>query len=248
MSAVGQVAEREERPAYVRFERVPEEDRAATLAAGHYVAKDVDYALITPPYSKDVFKSKVSQWLQNMQQDVSAGRLPEKWMHDYKEAYHRWQNGQELPVTGTPIKGWGVISPAQQETLIRMNCLTVEDLAAITDEGLQRIGMGAVDLKSKARTWLAQMGDRGPLTVKMAALENENAVLKGSVETLTRQVGELAALLKSQPGLEAMISGEISASDILPDNEDLAAQYTAKFGERPHHRMKPETIAAKLKE
>lgn len=216
MGAVGEMLERKDRPAWVRFERVAIEDPVASRAAGHYVAKDVDYALITPPYSKDVFKIKVSQWLVNLKQDVQNDRLPQQWADQYTEAYRRWQNGQEIPLNGIPIKGWGVISPAQQETLIRLNILTVEDMAACNDEGVNRIGMGANDLRNKAKAWLAQLTDKGGLTVEMAAIKSENAVLKGSVETLTRQVEELMTQVRSQnysqPQPEA-----IGVADLLDD-------------------------------
>ena len=51
--SVGELISREERPAYVRFERRPMEDKAASIREGRYVAKDVDFALVTPPYSND---------------------------------------------------------------------------------------------------------------------------------------------------------------------------------------------------
>lgn len=217
MSTVGEVIDRKDRPAYVRFERVPVEDKAASLKAGHYVAKDVDYALITPPYSKDVFKIKVEQWKANMKQDVHNERLPQSWMDRYLEDFNRWQNGQEIPLVGTPIKGWGVISPAQQETLIRMNVLTIEDLAAINDEGVTRIGMGAIDLKNKAKAWLAQLNDKGPLTQEIAAVKAANTLLEGSIASLTRQVEELTSQLRAQSVAQAPAteSTEIKVAEII---------------------------------
>ena len=218
MSAVGEMLERKDRPAYVRFERVPVEDRAASIAAGHYVAKDVDFALITPPYSKDVFKIKVVQWLANMKQDVSNDRMPQQWADQYHDAYKRWQNGQEIPLNGVAIKGWGVISPAQQETLVRMNVLTVEDLAAINDEGLHRIGMGASELRNKAKSWLAQLKDKGPLTVEMAALKTQNAVLLDSVASLKKQVEALMAQISAANAAGPAPQEAITASDLLDDS------------------------------
>ena len=223
-ASVGELLDRKDRPAYVRFERVPVEDMAASKSAGHYVARDVDYALITPPYSKDVFKIKVEQWKMNMKQDVHNQRMPEEWMVNYLKAYEMWRNGQEMPLSGTPIKGWGVISPAQQETLIRMMVLTVEDLAAINDEGVKRVGMGGLDLKNKAVAWLSQLNDKGPLTQEIAAVKKENDILKSSVETLTRQVSELTMLVKTQqnsPALQREPIAEnrvISSSDIIDDD------------------------------
>lgn len=190
---INDVVDRQDRPAYVRFERVPVEDRPASVAAGHYVAKDVDYACITPPYSKDVMKFKIATWMENLDQEERNGRVPKAWVDNYKAAYRAWQNGQELPLTGTPIKGWGVLSPAQSETLIRMNVLTVEDLAAMNEEGLTRIGMGAVELRAKAKAWLSQLHDKGPLTMEVTALQARNAQLETTIAALTRQVDMLVA-------------------------------------------------------
>lgn len=220
--SVGELLDRKDRPAYVRFERIPVEDKAASLREGHYVARDVDYALITPPYSKDVFKQKVPAWFESLEMDLRNDRIPQEWVDQYKNQYRAWQNGQELPLNGTPIKGWGVISPAQQETLIRMNILTVEDLAKVNDEGIKRIGMGAIDLKNKANAWLAQLQDKGPLTLKVAALESENGLLKSSVETLSLNLeavkAQLAAMTRAQAPALAVVEPEgISADDILEE-------------------------------
>ena len=219
MSAVGEMLERKDRPAYVRFERVAVEDKVATLRAGFYVGKDVDMAHITPPYSKDVFKIEASQWFVNMKQDVVNGRMPEEWEHKYLDAYKRWQDGQELPPDGTPIRGWGVISPAQQETFIRMNVLTVEDLAGINDEGIRQIGMGAIDLRNKAKAWLSQLNDKGPLTVEIASIKAENAILQGSIESLTRQVQELKQTMKMHAEFPSQgpEAETIGVSDIIED-------------------------------
>lgn len=226
MSNVMDIAQdRKERPAYVKFERVAVEDKAASNVAGRYVAKDVDMAYITPPYSRDIFKMKVTDWLANMKQDVANGRLPEEWAQNYRKAYDAWKNGQELPLNGTPIKGWGVISPAVQEELIRLNVRTVEDLARVTDEGQRAIGMGAIDLKNKAAAWLAQMEDKGGVTMKMAALEQQNAQLQGNVATLERQVKELLAVVKTHGAVDQGVYNApepagITASDLLDETPE----------------------------
>lgn len=245
MALIAELTERKERPAYVRFETVAEEDKAASIAQGHYVAKDVDYALITPPYSKDVFKIKIAQWKQNMEQDVNNGRLPDAWRDQYLKAYEKWKAGQEVPLNGIPIKGWGVISPAQQQTLIAMSVLTVEDLAQINDEGLRRIGMGSVELKAKAKAWLSQLHDKGPLTQENAALKAKVSILEKTVEDMQARLAEMQERMgrKDEPA-----TASISADDIIDEDEDPAKRYEKKFGKPPHHRMKPETILKALEE
>jgi hypothetical protein len=261
MSTVGELIDRKDRPAYVRFERVAVEDKAASLEKGHYVAKDIDYANITPPYSKDVFKIKVIQWFKDLEQQIANQRIPREWAEDYKKSYQMWKNGQEMPLNGTPIRGWGVISPAQQETLIRMNILTVEDLSLVNDEGLRRIGMGAMELKNKADGWLRQLNDKGPMTQEISALKNENKQLRDSLENMGKQIEQLRAQIqKPVIAVDNAPSIEISVKDILEDtvmkgpdtdfsenHDTLVARYIEKFGKKPHHKMKDETIKEALK-
>jgi len=201
---------------YVRFDRVPVEDAAASRDAGHYVARDVDFAYVTPPYSKDVMKHKVESWFAQLKVDATNGRIPGEWLTKYQAGYEAWKKGQELPLDGFPIKGWGVISPAQQETLIRLHILTVEQLAACNDEGLRRIGMGSVDLKNKATAWLKQLKKAGPATQEVAALQKENSVLKASIESLEKRVQELTKFVELAKMSEPAQAG-IAASDFLED-------------------------------
>jgi hypothetical protein len=207
--------DRKERPPFVRFERRAIENIAATREKGYYVASDVDYALITPAYSKDVFIQPVTEWFAQLKLDVQSDRFHPMWLEQFQKMYEAFQRGQEMPVNGTAIRGWNVISPAQQETLLRMNVLTVEDLAAMNDEGIRRIGMGGVDLKHKANAWLAQMGDKGPATLKMAQLEEENARLKADVAGLTEAFDLLKARMdkEQQPNVDR----GIAASDVIEE-------------------------------
>lgn len=234
--------ETKERPAWVRFETIAKEDKKRSAAAGYYVADDVDYALVTPPGTKDVFKQEVQTWLKQLAVDVTQGRLPEAWLEQYRESYKRWKAGQEIPVNGTPLKGWLRISPAQQEACLAMGVRTVEDLATLNDEGLRRLGMGAVQLKQTAQAELQAAKDIGPLVKRNADLEQEVTVLKGSLANLQAQVELLLARDAASPVQQV----EIAASDVIPEDDPVRA-YTDKFGKPPHHRMKTENIIAAVK-
>jgi hypothetical protein len=159
MSSVGEMRELKERPAQIEFSRRPVEDQAASRAEGRYVTKDVDYVTVFIPYSRDTNVFTVNQWLLNLAQYQREGRVPADWVTNYTKLYEAWKNGQELPLDGTPIKGWGVLSPAQQENLIHYRILTVEDAAGMGEDIMRKVGMGATEIKGKAKTWLAQLGD-----------------------------------------------------------------------------------------
>ena len=213
MSVVGEVVNRKEMPAYVKFEKRPVQDLSVK---DRYVAKDVDFVIITPPYSKDELIKKVSIWLKDLDQHERDGRLSSEWVAKYKRAYDAWQAGQEIPLDGTPIKGWAVLSPAQQENLLHMNVLTVEMLAGMNDEGIRRYGMGAVELKNKAVAWLSQIQDKGPLTMENARLMQEVSILKGSVESLTRQMESMAQQLKT-----SMSAVPVSSTALLEEEPEV---------------------------
>jgi hypothetical protein len=217
------ISERKERPAYVQFETRTEEDKAASARENRYVVREYEVAKLTPPYSKDSIEFHVDTWLADIEKNLRDGRISEDWAKYWRDAYRNWKSGQELPLSGTPIKGWGVISQAQQESLIHINCKTVEDLALVNEEGMRRMGMGALDLRNKAQAWLKSMNDHGGATLKIAALEQENAVLRTSVESLEKKV---AALVAAQPADEPPISydnvHEITSSELLDAAEPAA--------------------------
>jgi len=225
MSSVGMMNDRKDRPAYVRFVRRAVEDRSVKSVNGRWPKKDVDYALVTPPYSKDVFEAVATEWLEQMGAEVRNGRLPEEWLDRYRQQYEKWTLGQEMPLDGEPILGWGVISPAQQSNLVAINIRTVEDLAGCNDEGVRRIGMGGGELRDKAKAWLSQMKDKGPLTQENATLRGENIAMKATIESLTARNKELAERIEimQRGGLERGVHferpAEIAPSDILPEPE-----------------------------
>jgi polyhydroxyalkanoate synthesis regulator phasin len=212
---------REERPPFVKFERCPVEDVAASRREGRYIARDVDFALVTQPYSRDVFRCEVEEWFKSLDRELAAGRMRPDWIEMFKRKYEAWRKGQEMPIEGTPIRGWGVISPAQQEMLIHLGIMTVEDLAAVNDEGMRRIGIGAVELKTKAKAWIAQLRDKGPLTMHVTALEKENARLKETVAALETEVAKLRASF-------SQIAGQIAPQQQIQSEEKKEVEIALK--------------------
>lgn len=218
--AISAVVDRKSIAPLVRFERIAVKDAQASLSSGQYVAKDVDYAFITPPYSKDEVVKKAKTFLEDNRVKVERGQLPAETADRYRRQYEAWKEGQELPLEGTPIKGWAMISPAQQAMLIDRKIPTVEMLAQANDEGMRNIGMGGMSMKKMAQGWIDQAKEKGPLSTKIASVESENTVLKGSIETLMKQVAALQEVAKIQPSMPPLSpSRAITVEDILPDEE-----------------------------
>ena len=258
--SVGDILERDEdRPAYVRFERRAIKDNEASLKAGHYVSKDEDYALITPPYSKDCVVKKADKWFENVEKQVINGRIPIAHQELWKKTYTRWQDGQEPPVDGTSVKDWNAISPAQCQNLINVGCRTIEDLSQANDEAMRRLGMGAIDLKNKAKAWLQ---DDNPLAEEVTQLKNQNRQLEGTITSLQEQIKRFEIRLDAQDGEVSHETPELHdpfntayiANKLAePQTEEVSQKspaelYKEKFGKKPHHLMKEATILKKLQE
>lgn len=198
MDAIAEVSNRKVVRSWVQFEQRDIENKEESKKQGKYVGTDIDFVIITPAYGKDDVHKTVESWKDGLKVQVESGRISHEDQQYYLAKYDAWKKGVEMPLEGTPIKGWPVLSPAQQKLLLSVGILTVEELATVNDEGIRRIGMGSVELKRKANAWLAQAQDKGPLTQKMAALETENTNQRTEIDTLKEQVAKLLAQQPSQ--------------------------------------------------
>jgi hypothetical protein len=180
-----------DRPPYVVFEYRPVEDRARSVAEGHYVAKDVAFVLVTRPGSKDTHVEEAASWISKLKERARQGQIPETWATAFEEKFKSWLKGEEVPLNGTPIKTWPVISPSASKAIIQAGFLTVEDLAQAADSEVSSIGTGAISYKQKAIHWLEQASSSGKIVERLSALE---AQLSDLLRTNAELVKENSAL------------------------------------------------------
>lgn len=185
-----------ELPPYVVFERRPVEDRNASIAAGHHVHKDVDYAIITRAGARDTFEQEVSVWFDQLAKRVKDAQFPAEWLRGYRESYEAWKKGEELPPEGTPIKTWPVASPAQIKDILAVGIRTVEDLAKLPDSELSSLGIGAMSLKQKAAAWLDSAAKTGKAAEQLSTLQRQISDLSQLAQA---QAAEIAALRAQLP-------------------------------------------------
>lgn len=158
--------------------------------------KDQDFVVVTVPGdTKSNFKDKVQAFFQKKQDEINAGRIPREWVEKWKRDYDLYAQGKEIPLDGTPIKGWKLISGAQQEELVRMNIRTVEELSNMSDDAKRNFGMGALELQRKAKAWLEQNQSHESGAIKLASLTKENESLQGQVKLLVEKMEELEKAL-----------------------------------------------------
>ena len=184
-----------ERPPYITFERRALEDRAESVKTGHYVSKDVDFVTITRPGSRDTIEKEALVWLAECRVHVKNQRMPASWLTAFQTAYEQWRTGETIPDSGTPIKGWPVLSPAAQKDLLHAGIRTVEDLATMPDQDLQLVCMGALTFKLKAKSWLDAAKDTGKLVEQLTSLTQNLSTLQSVIDKQAEEIKRLTALV-----------------------------------------------------
>lgn len=69
----------------------------------------------------------------------------------FPQSYKAFKEGTILVQSGYPIQKWDVLDPATKATLKYMNVHTVEQLAEMHDGVIGNLGMGAHEMREKAR-------------------------------------------------------------------------------------------------
>ena len=210
---------------FVQFEMRAVEDRAATLANGSYTTKDVAYSIITPAGSKDRYEKEASEWFAGLMQNVREERFPQEWLDLFTRRFEAWKKSEEMPVEGTPIKNWPVLSPSQRANCLAWHILTVEQLAAANEEVITRLGMGGRSLVQQAKDYLQAAGP-GKVTLDLDSLRTEVSMLKAQNDMLIEQNTLLKAMAQ-QMGMgqnlpQPAAANSITASDLIDDEPKAA--------------------------
>lgn len=184
----------QERPPYVRFE-IQEAEYRDNNGVTH--TREVERVLVTPAGSKDVHVADAVDWIRNKKIDSQQDppRFPPEWINRIEARFQQWKQGNEIPEDGTPIRGWPVLSRSEIARCITANILTVEDLAALNEGGMENLGMGARAMKDKAVAWLAEKAGTGHLAEQVAALKQQNTELTELVKTQGQQLQQAMSTL-----------------------------------------------------
>lgn len=189
------------RPPYVRFKRVAVRDHAKSTDAGYEVTRDEDFACITPPGSRDCVEKVATEWLKEIEAKSRNGDQgwPFGFVQGFKMAYEQYLQQNEMPPMGTPVRGFPLLQPSEQQRCLSANILTVEDLATANEQSLSRIGMGARAMSEKASTWLRSRDDGSArVASENVNLRAENDRLKDQLAKAQESIRDLERELKQK--------------------------------------------------
>lgn len=199
-----------ERPPYIRFEVRPVEDREATQKNGVVSYRDEDFILVTPAGSKDVHEAVAAEWLQKSEREAKNGRIPLAWVQYFREAYAAWKRDEEPPVSGTRLSHWPGLNKPQYEQLRALKLLTIEDVAAMNEETIGRLGMGGRAMKAKAQAFLDAKTGPGQLAEQISSLTAENEALRMRADAQATQIAELVKTVDALKGTRTPASAAVS--------------------------------------
>ncbi len=188
------------RPPFVEFKRIAVRDKRRSEELGRHVTKDVDFAFVMQQGGKDQVERVATEWLAMLKMKIvngAADAYPQEWVDGFHAKYKAWQDGQDMPLNGTSVKEWAILSPAQASNFISLGILTIEDVAAMTEEAMKSYGMGARELKQKANEWLKGKDS--------ASVENE--MLKKQLAELTARLSTLENLSDNSDGPQQVKRG-----------------------------------------
>lgn len=192
------VSKQSEQAPFIEFILDSEEDREATLkSGGKLMMRDVHIVQLRQRGATDFATVKVSDWLAQAHRDSNAGRQPEHWASEWEKAYEKWKADMDGEnITGHDLRKWPGVSKAQLHNLRQTGIITVEDVSRMTDAVVDRMGMGARALRSRAQAWLEQAN--GESRAEEVAQARDTIKAQASqIEDLQKQVTEINARLAS---------------------------------------------------
>ena len=219
----------------------------ATVGAGNSVSHGNDSGLIVEFYHREKINQPASE---------AAGRpiyTSKPYVHimipgdkttdvhrpvqdrDKQRFSRQWQaflDDDQPVLDGTPLEEWTLLNVAQRAELKALNIRTIENLAEINDNLLDRIGFGAQKLRTMAREYIERA--KGNVDNARFAREIEQRDVK--IDLLTKQIAELSERLDQatrKPVVEPEVQiaePEESGGSALDEFADLPEPTPVKRG------------------
>lgn len=137
--------------------------------------------------------------------------------------YARFKAQRQEAAVGTPIEMMPGVGPSFALHLRSIHIRTVEDLAQISDESaLQNIGMGARELVTKARAWIANQSPQlAQLEEKLSEATAQTKRVAAQNEELTSANAELRSMIAGFEARFKELEGSGKATEKRPSARQI---------------------------
>lgn len=170
--------DRESMPAHIEFYTAMQPMAYESQLQGRNVTRPVTMIQFMFPGGKTIFPREATEF-DKIQ---------------YRKQWEQFRANQAQIGDGLPIEQWSALEEGQKLNLKAMHIHTVEQLANASDNDLSRIGMGALDLRMKARAFV----EASKSSKKTEELRVENQKLAQQVEALQIQMATMMENFRSQ--------------------------------------------------
>lgn len=185
---------------HVEFYLEPVENPKASREAGRPIFEDQEFVRVR--IAGDPKNSLISPAHVALGVDQNTGETI-TYAKKFPEHYRYFKSHETNRVVGTPLGEVPWLTASKVKELQALQIMTVEALAALDGTLLQRIGMGARELKNQAVAWL----DKAAATAGNSQLATELAASQEQIAALQREI-------------EAMKAGGVAP--VVPDTEPEA--------------------------
>lgn len=134
----------------------------------------------------------VYPWLEKLQFQLKAGNITEDYYEHCKKAFDRFKGSNELPGSGYALINWRGIDPATRDKLLGMGINTVERVAAMTEEAMTHLGMGARSIKAKAEAFVMQNNAPEQAAIEMTLIKQQNEQMGEQLSAMAAKLAELS--------------------------------------------------------
>ena len=194
------------------------------------------------PYVKIMVPGNKNSEVDTPVRDDHKQRFPEKWMYFLQT--QQQESGVDIP--GWKVDDWDQLTPSEVRDLKYLRFYTVEQIAGASDAQVQKLGMGGLGLRERARQAIKQKLGADESSA-LAAKDAEIAEMKAAMARMEAAVAALqnpvpVALPAEQPAPEALVETVKDTSE----RDALVAQFVAKHGKKPHHKLGLDKIRAAL--
>lgn len=219
------------------------ENKRKSIDAGRPIFEDVE--MVRVKIAGDPKNTFIAPAHQECGRDRETGeRITYK--DRFPEHYRFFADNKGSAIVGTPLSEVPWLTASKVQELKALNILTVEALAQLDGTLLQRIGIGARELKNQATAWL----DKAAGAATEAHFAAELSARDEVIEQLRRDIEAMKGgvpLVPAEPPAETADDGGLGENSPFWawDDEDIKNWVKDQTGSRPAGNPRHETLVAK---